>query len=327
MLRPSEAQLAELCGYFPALRRRNTPTTGGAAAFGAAFAALVANLANEYELCKSRLDEKQVGEVEGLAETYAELMPRGQGALVEFQFALLPDGRRCDWDDPARITRGKIDARWWDEDGGTRVAVLRDDKTGLAAIPHPKDNLQFGVYAKALEDEIPWGTPIRGEVANPRTEQLVKHVYQRGEIEALWQRFLAADLKANVKEPVAEPGGHCADCYERQRCDVRLLPAMQGDTAPALAPFMFGGPPLTAESAVQARRVLDALAEVIDRADEHLRQFVSEAGPIRDGKKEWAATVCKGRTTADAKLLAADGLTKYLKQSAPYTRFGWRNAR
>lgn len=330
MISPSDAQIAEKCGYYITLRRRNVRTTSPFAAYGKAFAALVAGHTEEAKAEISRLGPGQEEDVLLLAARYLADMPRGEGAQTEWEFALRADGSRCAWDDPERITRGKVDA-WWkiSEPGRGVVLVLRDDKTGVSSVPHPSDNLQFGVYAKALEDEA-YGARVVGEIAKPREDdpkkRLIRYEYQPGEIEALWRRFLRAEAQSTAENPLASPGGHCSDCWERQRCEARLLPAMQ-PSPPELAPFQFGGPPLTAERAAQALRVVQALGDLYDTAKEQLEAWAKEHGPIRDGDREWAPIDVSGRSSADVAGLEAAGLVQYIKRGKPFTQFRWRKAR
>src|SRR5882757_1945898 len=213
MISPSEANQVEACGYSAVVRRSSIPTTSPYAAFGGAFAALVDPGCPENELAQrmAMLDGEQTLLVKALAAIYCADTPIGKGAISEWKFALLPSGELTDWEDPNRVTRGKIDHKWLAHaaPGGSPVLVVRDDKTGLLPVNHPADNLQLGVYAKAASacDDVPWGIPVRAEIANPtKTPRLITYVYQPGEVEALWQRFLRADAKASADEPLAEPG-------------------------------------------------------------------------------------------------------------------------
>lgn len=317
----------EKCGYFVTLRKRNVKTASPYSSFGAAFAALVAGRTDEANAARARLTAQQDADLFLLAARYLAELPRGEGAECEYHFALLPNGERCEWEDPRRVTRGKIDAWWKYRDGGVWM-VLRDDKTGVSHVPHPADNLQFGVYAKALEAEA-FGARIIGEIAKPAEDnpkkRLIRYEYQPGEVEGLWERFLRAAAKVDIAEPPAEPGGHCSDCWERQRCDARLLPAMS-PTAPELAPFMAGGPPLTQENARAAIRVVQAMGDVYETAIEQLRAYALENGPIIDGEKKWGPIDVAGKKSADLAAIEAAGASQFIKRGKPSLQFRWTNA-
>lgn len=321
-LRPSEAQQVELCAYSAVLRAKNTPTTSRAAAFGKAFAAYVSSDVEAIIETSVALSVAEVDEVATLGEHYLETMPPPAGAMHEWAFALNRQGGLVGWDDPDRVTRGFID-HWWQEPG---LYVVRDDKTGERPVTHPADNLQLAPYLVAAGQVASFGAKPVGEVANPKLGRLVRHEYQPGEVEALWERFLRAEAKTRVVPVLAEPGGHCADCYERLRCDVRLLPALRENITQEMEPFILGsGAGLTVATAAVALRTVQAMKDVAERADEHLRAWVLENGPIVDGTKEWGPSESQGRESADLKLLKADGLTKYIKRGAPYQTFRWRN--
>lgn len=319
-LRPSEAQQVELCAYSAVLRAKNAPTTSPAANFGKAFAAYVAGDNDAIEKTARHLTAEQVDEVANLGDVYLDSMPLPKGAMHEWAFALNRAGGLTAWDDPDRVTRGYLD-HWWQEPG---LYVVRDDKTGDRPVTHPADNLQLAAYLKAAGQVATFGSRAVGEVANPKKGQLVRYEYQPGEVDELWERFLRAEAKSRVVPVLAEPGGHCAECYERLRCDVRLLPAMKvGESNPMQ--FALPGGMLSKSTAPAALMVLQALKDVVERADEHLRAWALENGPIVDGAKEWGPTETQGRESADLKLLKADGLTKYIKRGQPYQAFRWRN--
>ncbi len=319
-LRPSEAQQAELCAYSVVLREKSTPTTSGAASFGKAFAACVSGDAEATRKALVHLSAAQADELLHLVETYQETMPVPAGAMDEWAFALNRSGGLCPWDDPDRATRGYID-HWWQEEG---FYVVRDDKTGDRPVTHPADNLQLAPYLLAAGQVASFGAKPVGEVANPKIGRLVRYMYQPGEVEALWERFLRAEAKSRAVPVLAEPGGHCAECYQRMQCDVRLLPAMK-NIETAMEPFMAGAAGLSRDNVATALCLVQAMSDVAERADEHLRAWVLENGPIVEGAKEWGPGETAGRESADLKLLKADGLTKYIKRGQPYQTFRWRN--
>lgn len=322
-LRPSEAQQAELCAYSVALRIKNTPTTSPKANFGRAFAASIADDFDELKIALSHLSMDEVEDVRDLVDIYREEMPVPATAKHEWTFALKADGRLCDWEDPERVTRGAID-HWWEEDNG-EAFVVRDDKTGDRPVTHPAENLQLAPYVVAVSQLMRYGAKAIGEVANPKLGKLYRYEYQPGEVERLWQRFLKAEAKTRATPVLAEPGGHCSECYQRDQCDVRMLPAIREGAMQALEPFIIGGPLLTPETAAIGLRTIQAMQTAVDRADEALRSWVLENGPIVDGTKEWCPGESQGRESADLKLLKADGLTKYIKRGKPYLTFRWRN--
>ncbi len=321
-LRPSEAQQVELCAYSAVLREKSTPTTSAAASFGKAFAAAISGDVQAAKEALVHLTAAQADELLRLVETYQEDMPVPAGASDEWAFALNRSGGICPWDDPDRVTRGYID-HWWQEPG---LYVVRDDKTGDRPVTHPADNLQLAPYLVAAGQVASFGARAVGEVANPKLGQLVRYEYQPGEVEALWERFLRAEAKARAVPVLAEPGGHCAECYQRMQCDVRLLPAMESPLLVKDLQFsMEAGAVLLPDVAARAMRVVQAMKDVAERADEYLRAWVLENGPIVDGAKEWGPGETAGRESADLKLLKADGLTKYIKRGQPYQTFRWRN--
>lgn len=329
MISPSEANQVEACGYSAVVKRNSVPTTSPYAAFGGAFAALVDPGCPEAELAArmAMLDGEQTLLVKALAAIYCADTPIGKGAVSEWKFALLSSGELTDWEDPKRVTRGKIDHKWLEP----KVLVVRDDKTGFLPVNHPADNLQLGVYAKAASacDDVPWGVPVRAEIANPtKMPRLVSYVYQPGEVEVLWQRFLRADAKASVEKPLAEPGPACSACYQRQQCPARLLPAMYGEPGD-LAVFTKGDPGLTSnEIAAKALLVIDALEDVVDRAKEQLKAYTVTNGPIRAGDRLWKGWETAGRRTGPSlEELEKRGMGDLIRIGKPGTRFEWRSAK
>jgi hypothetical protein len=331
MISPHEAEQVEACGYSAVVKRRAVPSTSTYAASGAAFAAIVDENCPPEEVTQrlALLTDAEQREVRDLAVLYLKYTPRGQGAISEHKFALLPSGELCDWEDPNRITRGKIDA-WWEEPG---LVVVRDDKKGFLLVSHPADNLQLGVYAKALLQipGLPWGVKCRAEIANPTKEppgRLVQHVYGPGEIDALWQRFLRADLKASGPKVLAEPGPACSVCWQRQQCDARLLPAMMGEPGD-LAPFSKGDPGIqTHEQALKGLLLIEAMDEVVDRAKEQLKAWTTVNGPIRSGDKAWKGWEAAGKRSGPTlDELEKRGLGDLIKSGKPGVRFEWRRSK
>lgn len=314
MIWPSLLSIAEHCGLAPALAMAERQGPGRAALMGSAYHALVAGDAARARDLLAELTVEERAEVEGRAQPTDLPNARGHEVAV----GITPEGRWASKGAPGNLTQGRADIVWY-EDGTVTVVDL---KSAPWSVDDGPLSLQLVVYGFALADKwnadrmklgIWYYREARWEWADPIA-------LDSPEAADLWRRILIA---AN-KRPEGTPGPWCDTCWQRPRCPVRLLPAMAGPTAPELAPFVVGGGELTAERAAVGLRVIGAMREVADRAEEHIRAAVRSGLMLADGGKVYGPTFARGRTTADVRALEADGQGKYLRQGRPYERWGWK---
>lgn len=208
------------------------------------------------------------------------------------------------------------DMYWISDDGpdGT-VVYLGDIKTGEMPITGGALSLQFVAPALALADKfnadwictgIWWAREGRWEWSEPVAVDSELAVQ-------LWQRIRSA-----ATNPIqAVTGPHCNDCWQRAHCPEFMLPVSQAETK--LAPLTQPGG-LTADNAVEAFTVLQAMDKLVEIGKGTLKAFIREHGPVAAAAgKVLTLQQMPGRETADSAALKADGLTKYIKQGQPFS--------
>lgn len=206
------------------------------------------------------------------------------------------------------------DMYWVAETTIGKVVFVGDIKTGEHPIPGGPLSLQFVAPALALADkyEADWICCGIWWARDGRWDWSEAIAVDSDLAVQLWQRIRSAA----TNPPQAVTGAHCADCWQRAHCPEFMLPVSQAETK--LAPLTQPGG-LTADNAVEAFLVLQAMSKLVDIGKDTMKAFLRENGavPAATGK---VLTLQKnaGRESADLGLLKADGLTKYIKQGQPY---------
>lgn len=321
--RMSALPQAEKCGLAPKLHIDHPTASGRAALKGTAYHA---RASGDREKAAAALDVLTAAE---RAEVMSWPIPEApDGAVRERPVGLTARGRFAAYGSDGVLTEGTLDVGWLEaatpEQGSTSVAVVGDYKSGVMPVEDGPLSLQLAAYGFAMADF--WGAPAmrlgiwyarRGEWDWSPT------ILLDGEVAAdLWRRV----LYAASSPPVANPGVACETCWERGHCPERLLPALDGSAAEVLGPFMAGGPELTPARAAQGLRLIAAMRDVADRAEEQVRAAVLAGMCVEQDGKVYAPSDVAGRLTADVKQLEADGLTQYLRRGIGYRRWGWRRA-
>lgn len=329
MIRPSALPIAEHCGLAPELAARTERGDRRDALIGKAYHAIASK------------DPKAVDHVDVL--TVAERKELVRRALPtdvpdfashEIRIGLTPQGRWADHGARGNLTEGTADIAWLEEPAAipryagedpptVPTLVLADVKNGPWSVDEGPISLQMVAYAFALADH--WRAqafrPAIWYYGEARWDWGPVILLDSDEAADLWRRVVIAA----TKRPEATPGPWCDRCFERAHCPARLLPALAGPAAPELAPFVEGGPELTPETAATGLRVIAAMRDVADRAEEHLRAAVRAGLRMEVGGKVYGPSFVKGRQSVDAAALERDGLAEqYMKQGAPYERWGWR---
>lgn len=320
MIRSSALPEGELCGQVRVLNQQ-FPRTYRNTIIGSAFHAIagdqpdaVARLelltpdeAHELSTWK-RPDDIELG---GVALRYADATKETLVGLDEGCGYI--DAQVDDAGNYVELPRLLVPARpdmYWVA-GGT--VFVGDIKTGEHPILGGPLSLQFVAPALALCDKhgadffrtgIWWAREGRWEwseqiaVDSPLAVQL-------------WQRI----RRAATNPPVPVVGAHCSGCFQRAFCPAHMLPATQLETD--LAPLVKPGG-LTAENALKAHLMLQALGKLLDTGKDTLKAWLQGHGAVKlEGGKVLTVDSRAGREYADVQLLKADGLTKYIKTSRP----------
>lgn len=251
-------------------------------------------------------------------------------AIRERRLGLSPLGRYQEPGKRGALTEGTPDAFWlWDDlaPTGARCVGVVDYKTGQLPVEDGPLSLQLVAYGFAAADLLGCDAMklgiwyARGEGRWDWSEVIPLDSPQAAD---LWKRVVAAA----TAEPKAQPGPHCESCWQRAICPARLLPAIDGTALGELEPFVANsGTELTPASAEVGLRLISAMREVADRAEEHVRSEVL-AGRLhleRDGKVYGPSEVA-GRRSASVEDLAKAGLSQYVRQGKPYLRWSWKRA-
>lgn len=330
MIRPSALPISEHCGEAPVLAATHPHGDRRDALIGQAYHAIVAH-------DPKAVDAIDVLTIEERKALMARALPTDIPDLAshEIRIGLTPQGRWAEHGARGNLTEGTADIAWLEEHPVPRFAgediddvptlVLADVKNGPWSVDDGALSLQLAAYAFALADH--WRAqafrPALWYYGEARWNWGPQIVLDSDEAADLWRRVVIAA----TKPPGATPGPWCDRCYERGRCPARLLPALAGPAAPELAPFIAGGPPLTPESAATGLRVIAAMREVADRAEEHIRAEVRAGLRLEVGGKVYGPTFVQGRQGIDSAALAADGLAeKYMKRGKSSERWSWRRA-
>lgn len=196
-----------------------------------------------------------------------------------------------------------------------KVVFVGDIKTGEMPITGGALSLQFVAPALALADKyeadwictgIWWAREGRWEWSEPVAVDSELAVQ-------LWQRIRSA-----ATNPIqAVTGPHCNDCWQRAHCPEFMLPVSQAETK--LAPLTQPGG-LTADNAVEAFTVLQAMGKLVEIGKETMKAWLREHGPVPAAPgKVLTLQQNAGREGADLAAIKADGLTKYIKQGQPFS--------
>lgn len=195
-----------------------------------------------------------------------------------------------------------------------KVVFVGDIKTGEHPITGGALSLQFVAPALALADkyEADWICTGIWWAREGRWEWSEAIAVDSELAVQLWQRIRSAA----TNPPQAVTGAHCSDCWQRAHCPEFMLPVSQAETK--LAPLTQPGG-LTADNAVEAFLVLQAMSKLVEVGKDTVKAFLRENGPVPAATGK-VLTLQKnaGREGADLPLLRADGLTKYIKQGAPF---------
>lgn len=317
--RISSLPVAEHCGLSPAIAAEHPEAPGRGAFKGKAYHARVARQKDAADLV-ALLTEAERAEV----ESWALPTEISLDAEHEIALGLTTVGRYSPHGTPGNLTDGTADIAWPDIEFNPPVAVVGDFKTGALPIEDGPLTLQLVAYGFAYANKIGATAMRLGIWYARRGEWDWSATIELDSPEAadLWRRVTVAA----TNPPIAAPGPWCDSCFQRHRCPARLLPALAGPLAPELAPFVAGGAELTPAAAAVGLRVIAAMREVADRAEEHLRAAVRGGLQLVEGGKIYGPSMVAGRRSADVAGLEAAGLTDYIKPGRPYERWGWRRA-
>ena len=321
MIRPSLLPISEKCGLAHVLAENDPRASGSRARVGTAYHAVAAGDPKANNLIEALTDSEK-GEL-------AELRWPGDipaDATRERRLGLSPTGRYAEPGTPGNLTEGTPDVFWLNESSPMgKMATVVDYKTGQLPVEDGPLSLQLVAYGFAVADLLGADSMClgiwyaRGEGRWDWSNEIPLDSEQAGD---LWKRVTAAA----TAPPEARPGPHCEGCWQRAICPARLLPAVDGSALGELEPFMEGsGTELTGPRAEVGLRLISAMREVADRAEEHIRAEVT-AGRLRierDGKVYGPSEVA-GRRSASVEDLTKAGLLQYVKQGKPYLRWAWK---
>lgn len=307
--------IAYHCGLAPELARQFR-TESTAADAGLAYEALVQGDEAAPELL-ARLEPKERQRVEALPRPE---LP--EGARHQVHFALDATGRSVEYNSLRRVVRGRADVTWPEQ--ADQLLVVGDFKAGATWIEDGAESLQVAAAGFALADATGARAMRTGIYRAALGRWLWSEDIDLGSEKAaeMWRRILVAV----ERKPVAAPGPWCEGCWQRGHCPERLLPVLSGDVDEALKPFTVDGPPLTPSRAAVGLRVVAAMRDVADRAEEHIRAAVRDGLRIEQDGKVYGPSEVAGRVTADVGALERDGATQYLRVGKSYQRWGWRRA-
>lgn len=324
MIRPSLLSISQHCGLAPVLAANDPRGSGSRARVGTAYHAVAAGAS-----VADVTDGLTTAELEELSELR---WPGGipANATRERRLGLSPTGRATAPGKAGNLTEGTPDVYWLlpeRVDGSNTICVV-DYKTGSLPMEDGPMSLQLVAYGFAVADEL-GAEAMRLGIWYARGEGRWdwSDVIPLDSPEAadLWKRVVAAA----TAPPTAQVGPWCEGCWQRDICPARLLPAIDGTALGELEPFVAGsGTALTPERGEVGLRLISAMREVADRAEEHIRAEVT-AGRLRmerDGKVYGPSEVA-GRRSASVEDLTKAGLTQYVKQGRPYSRWGWTKVR
>ena len=326
MIRPSALPQSEKCGLSAALALNDPRGPGTRGRIGTGYHALAAG-ASRAEVYDT-LTKEEMADMDELVVPPPGTIPAN--ATRERTLGLSPTGRYAEPGTPGNLTEGTPDVFWAKEANtilvdSPMVAVVADYKTGQLPVEDGPLSLQLVAYGFAVADLLGADSMClgiwyaRGEGCWDWSNEIPLDSEQAGD---LWKRVTAAA----TAPPEARPGPHCESCWQRAICPARLLPAVDGSALGELEPFMEGsGTELTGPRAEVGLRLISAMREVADRAEEHIRAEVV-AGRLtleRDGKIYGPSEVA-GRRSASVEDLTKAGLLQYVKQGKPYLRWAWR---
>ena len=287
-----------MCGYVPVLAEKY-PEQGDAAERGTKIHAEIAAHLKHGDKCKS--PEAMAASVWIDHEAIGEQRVEQATSLVDSESMEI-------------VTEGTPDLVCGPDSNGTILVV--DWKTGSPDnVPEPDDNLQLIAYGLAVCD----GNPFRCALVFlgwDKVKALWSRTFEPNEHPALFARVKAAA----TKEPIPHPGEHCGSCYQRRYCH-----AWQAREGQALALIDQDRTlTVTNDNAGQIMARVKAVKEAAEVAEAMVKAHVKAGGQCVVDGKVLTIGMCKGRESADVAALKADGLTKYIKQGAPYERATWK---
>jgi len=339
VIRASSAQDAELCGYIRVLQQRH-PRTYRKTIMGSAAHAKwsVAPDAKEklfrctdeeraeVESWSKPIDFKDEDDIGYVALSYEHARkeePVGldeQGCFMEVQQDAGPAGYV---DQPGLLVPSTVDMWWGYDHPRGRTVFVGDIKTGEHAIPSGARNLQFVAPALALADRdgADWYRTGIWYAREGRWE-LGPAVHVSS---ALALQDLTRLQRAATNPPVPVVGAHCNECFQRAYCDAYVLPVSQAETA--LAPLTAADKlaSLTPQQHLELYTRISGWRTLLDTAHDTYKAWFEANGPVKlDDGSTLGLQERAGREYADAQLLRADGLTKYIKRSKPSRVLGVR---
>lgn len=229
----------------------------------------------------------------------------------------------CPTSDPVLVP-ATPDMVWYRDDwtkGG--IVFVGDIKTGALPIPGGTLSLQFVAPALALADlhGADWIRTGIWWAREGRWEWHPEAIAVDSDLAVeLWTRIRSAA----TNPPEAVTGPHCSDCWQRAHCPAFTLPVSQAETE--LAPLTKPGG-LTADNAVRAFLVLQAMGKLVETGRETVRAFLREHGdvPATGGKKLTLQSMA-GREYADIEELKSQGLARFVKKGRDSSFPAIRNA-
>lgn len=322
MIRASALTIARLCGLAPVLAEAH-PYSMREGLVGVTFHAICEGDEEKAKTLSARLTTAERAEILG----FHKPTDVPDGAIWEQPLAIDINGRAATYIkvEPGKpyegnaITQGTPDVMWV-EDG---VAKVGDIKTGARVQFTPSRAPQIIAYG------FMWA-------AKTGAERMEVGIWNAREGEWRWSGEIALDseeagdlwgeiVAASAMPAEAVVGPHCGECYSRMYCPARLLPHSQLETE--LAP-MAGGGELTMDTAARGLEIIAGMRDLAKRAEEHLKAFVREHGPIEKNGKLWQGYPTKGKRSGPTLAeLEAVGLGDMIKQGNPSERWEWRKKR
>ena len=328
--RMSALPILQFCGMAPKL----DVGAGRAAAMSTAFHAYCAGAEDVDELFAA-LSEKERSQIEGWkVPTTLTIEVEGSVEELEWEDAIKEhpcgfdgEGKAVDKDGPDCLVGGTADAHWvvdLEDELPIRVLVLTDLKKSRWTTVDGVDSLQLHGYAQALAEK-------HGADFYVTTIWLLEEgkwlVGEPVELDGIggwqwWSRIKAAAENAGTEYAT---GSHCSGCYQRLRCPAHMVESI--DNGPPTIP----GTNVEELDNDMALHLLQQLEEYKDTADalkEHLTEWASRNGGIRDGKgKAWMPCMQKGRESGlGAKKLRevmGEEAEQYIRRGAPFSSMRW----
>lgn len=127
---------------------------------------------------------------------------------------------------------------------------------------------------------------------------------------------------AALNEGDAVTGSHCSNCWSRLHCPAYTSPPNEGLLAPALE--QSGDPELLA----MALREADRLEKLCKTVKDNVKEAARRGLPIVDGKKQYRAVRCKGKSSLNVKLLTErhpEIAQECTVHGEAYDQFRWTN--